>query len=210
MNHRLLYQEQIRLPLIVRTPNGPRGKRVGELVRNVDVYPTVMESLGFELKKNADGQPLIDGRSLLGLMRGEPEPPRYAYADQLNRWDANAFMVHRRPDDAQIHCMMDRTWKLIYRLTAPDKSLLYNLAADPREQNDLYRPDHPEARRLQALLDAVGNAGAYVRTPFKEGASNRATAILQQMGYIGDEPTAHASTQPTSGPTAQTTTPPTP
>ncbi len=196
MNHRLLYQEQIHLPLILKMPNGPRGKRVAALVRNVDIFPTLMEALGFELKKGADGEPLIDGRSMLGLMRGETEPPRFAYADQLNRWDENASMVRRRPDDAQLHCMSDGTWKLIYRLTVPEKSLLFNLAEDPREQNNLYAPDHPEARRLQAMLDAVGERGAYVRTPFKPGGSNQAMTILQQMGYIGNGPTSQPTPTP--------------
>jgi arylsulfatase A-like enzyme len=43
--HRLLYQEQIRVPLLVRLPGGPTGRTVAELVRTIDIYPTVLEAL---------------------------------------------------------------------------------------------------------------------------------------------------------------------
>ena len=99
VNHRLLYQEQIRLPLIVRLPGGPKNVRVADLVRNIDVYPTIMEALGVTLPKKPDGRPMIDGLSMISLMNGEPQPPRIAYADQLNKWDDNAGMVRRRPLD---------------------------------------------------------------------------------------------------------------
>ena len=199
VNHRLLYQEQIRLPLIVRLPGGPKNVRVADLVRNIDVYPTIMEALGVTLPKKPDGRPMIDGLSMISLMNGEPQPPRIAYADQLNKWDDNAGMVRRRPLDQLIYCAMDKTWKLIYRQTAAEQSLLYNIAQDPRETNNLYRPDHPQAVRLKAALDAFGG---YRKVPFLAGANGPGRRHLEAMGYIeragGDEESPDPTSQPAS------------
>jgi arylsulfatase A-like enzyme len=56
----------------------PRGKRVDELVRNIDLLPTVGSILGVEMPER------VAGASLLGLIEGKPEPPRLAYAKALN------------------------------------------------------------------------------------------------------------------------------
>ena len=197
MNHRLLYQEQIRLPLIARVPGSPANVRISDLVRNVDVYPTILEALGIEAPRMPDGSSMIDGRSMIGLMNGKPDEPRIAYADQLNKWDDNAGMVLRRPLDQLIYCAMDETWKLIYRDSdgAREKSLLYNLAQDPRETINLYRPDHPQAVRLKAELDRFEG---YRKTPFLAGGNAIARSRLGALGYIDDDAEASATSQPTT------------
>ena len=63
-SHRLLYQEDLHVPLIVRVPGGPTGTTVPELVRTVDIYPTVLEAIGLEAPA------VIPGKSLRGLMEG--------------------------------------------------------------------------------------------------------------------------------------------
>lgn len=193
INHRLLYQEQIHLPLIARLPGAPKNVRVADLVRNIDVYPTIMEALGIELPKRSNGEPMIDGRSMIGLMNAEPQPPRIAYADQLNKWDDNAGMVLKRPLDQLIYCAMDKTWKLIYRHTAAEQSLLFNIAQDPYEKNNLYRPDHPEAVRLKAELDRFDG---YRNVPFVAGADNADRRRLAEMGYVDLDTPGAATTQP--------------
>ena len=200
ITHRLLYQEQIRLPLIVRVPGGAKGVRIPELVRNIDVYPTVMQALNIELPRKPDGQPIIDGRSMIGLMSGKSEPARIAYADQLNQWDTNAGALRRRPLDQLIYCAMDKSWKLIYRAGAESNSLLYHIAEDPHEVDNLYRPDHEQTLRLKAELDRFNG---YRKVPFAAGANDAARRRLEEMGYIGrddaDQPAPPAG-QPTSAP----------
>ncbi|MFH1999225.1 MAG: sulfatase, partial [Planctomycetota bacterium] len=117
--HRILYQEQIRMPLIVRTPDGPSNRSCSALVRSIDIMPTALDYAGIA--------PLpVEGRSLRGLMRGELEPERMAYADSLMRLDDN------RPEDLAggihddlMYCVMTRTWKLIHRRFHEDASELY-------------------------------------------------------------------------------------
>ena len=59
----LPYEPGIRVPLIMRGPGVPAGRRLNQLVGNVDLSPTILDI--------ARGQPgrVQDGRSLFGLMR---------------------------------------------------------------------------------------------------------------------------------------------
>ncbi|PYT05640.1 MAG: hypothetical protein DMF49_13460 [Acidobacteria bacterium] len=97
-HHRILYQEQIRLPLILRAPGWPKGKAVGELVRSIDIFPTILDAVGVA------SPPRVEGRSLRDLIEGKPEPPRTAYADALNLFDLNAKMLEKRPNDDLLFC----------------------------------------------------------------------------------------------------------
>lgn len=172
--HRILYQEQIRVPLIIRVPGGPSERVVEDLVRSVDILPTVLEVAG--LRPPAP----IEGVSLLGLMQGRPEPPRLAYADALNVYDLNSNLLAKRPNDDLLHCAMDRSWKLIYRPSRPDLSELYNIDRDPAETRNLYESEVMERERLVAVLQ---RSGGFVDRPFGEGSDPEALERLRSLGY---------------------------
>jgi arylsulfatase A-like enzyme len=175
--HRILYQEQIRVPLIMRLPGGPGGRVVPELVSTTDIYPTVLEALNIEPPSK------VDGRSMQGLIDSQPEEARIAYADALILYDLNAKdLLKRRPNDDLLHCVMDRSWKLIYKPSNPEQSELYNLAADPGEMENLYTEDHPEVGRLFAALEEMD---AWVNEPFGEGDDRDVLDRLEALGYVG-------------------------
>jgi arylsulfatase A-like enzyme len=60
------YEEDIRVPLIVRGPGVPEGGSLEHLVINNDLAPTFAEMAG------AEPPPYVDGRSLLPLLGSEP------------------------------------------------------------------------------------------------------------------------------------------
>jgi arylsulfatase A-like enzyme len=63
-----LYSELIRVPLVVRFPDGSgRGRVVTEVVRQVDLLPTLLDYLGAPLPAG------LHGRSLLPLVRGQAQ-----------------------------------------------------------------------------------------------------------------------------------------
>ena len=177
--HRLLYQEQIHLPLIIRLPDGDGGTVVNELVRSIDIFPTVLEVLGLE------GPKFVEGRSLIGLINNKPEPSRVAYADAINLYDLNAGITLKRPKDGLLYCVTDGSWKLIYRPELADESELYNLAADPLEMNNLYTQQPEQVERLRKILD---DFDGYVDKPFGEGADPAVVEKLKSLGYVGEEP----------------------
>jgi len=194
--HRLLYQEQIRVPLLLRIPGVAGGGRIAELVRSIDIFPTVLDYLGLGGSIPDD----IQGRSLRPLLEGDHDSPRIAYADQINVFDENAKMIQRRPNDLLLHSVQDQRWKLTYRPLLPGASELYDLEQDPAEMNDLFRADHPEARRLLAELAEHG--GWVLEPPSGAGMDPAARQQLEALGYVEkdederEEPMAWSYTPP--------------
>ena len=62
------YEEDIRVPLIVRGPGVPEGEKLTHLVLNNDLAPTFAELGG------AETPPFVDGRSLVPLLGDDPPP----------------------------------------------------------------------------------------------------------------------------------------
>lgn len=182
--HRLLYQEHIRVPLIVRVPGVEQEDVVPELVRTVDIFPTVLDYLGLEPPRP------VSGRSLRALIEGRPDEPRVALADQINGYDWNAGMVRRRPLDDFVYAIVEQEWKLLYRPRHFAKSELFHLPDDPREEHDLFAA-RPEV--AQRLLTALAEAAPWVTSPFErlsngELDAEAARRALDDLGYTGEEP----------------------
>jgi arylsulfatase A-like enzyme len=79
-----LYEELVRVPLLVRGPGIPAGRRLPGPVQLEDLMPTLLDWLGLPVP------PDLDGVSLLGWLRGAGAPPprhtvlgrRRAYTDE--------------------------------------------------------------------------------------------------------------------------------
>jgi N-acetylglucosamine-6-sulfatase len=61
------YEEDIRIPLIVRGPGVGKGRTLHQMVLNNDLAPTIAELAG------ADAPSFVDGRSLVPLLREQPK-----------------------------------------------------------------------------------------------------------------------------------------
>lgn len=176
--HRLLYQEQIRLPFIMRIPEGARGMKIPDLVRSIDVMPTILEAVGLKPPKP------IEGSSLIGMTEGRSGKPRLALAEALNTVDLHApeHLPEHQQDD--LFCMMDGRWKLIYHKHNPENNELYDLQADPAELKNV-AADHPdEVARLKKALD---KSGALEVKFIEPGAPMDQEALekLRSLGYGG-------------------------
>jgi arylsulfatase A-like enzyme len=109
-----LYDEAVRVPLIVSDPRKPGGSRVQEQVALIDVMPTVLDLLGLPAPSGVQGTslvPLLSGRSSRGA-----EP--YAFSEA-------------GPEKWMARC---GGWKLI---RDGGKYSLFDLSADPGETRDL-------------------------------------------------------------------------
>jgi arylsulfatase A-like enzyme len=99
--HEQVYHECLHVPLIVLYPGHNAGRRVGQLVRSVDLAPTLLELLGAPPLARASG------RSFAGAILGrgmDPPPHSYAQAvvednEAIYRFVGNSLyhLVSRRP-----------------------------------------------------------------------------------------------------------------
>jgi len=125
-----LYDPTLLVPLIVVPPDasGSAGRQIDTQVRLVDLTPTILEIIGLSSSEE------LDGRSLVGLMRGaSTESPGPAFS--------GCYPIrHNIPRER--HSVREKGWKLIRGNPGWDASgldpvkdasqELYNLSADPR------------------------------------------------------------------------------
>jgi len=177
--HRLLYQEQIRVPFIMRAPGGRWGVVVADVVRNIDIMPTILEALGLQ-----PAQP-IQGRSLSGLMAGQAEPARVALAEALNTLDAHAPKELPPYQRDLLFSVVNQPWKLIYHKNSPGNSELYHLVNDRRELNNLAAARPQIVKRLVAELERSGAMNVQIAEP-TEPLPQDALEKLRALGYVAD------------------------
>jgi arylsulfatase A-like enzyme len=189
-----VYNPSLRVPLAFVFPasdplRGP-GRRE-DWVSLVDVFPTLAELLDLPCEASAGCRP--EGRSLVPLLRGEEGAPATLYAE--NGRSRSPELVRRRVRgdlSGRFRAVIDGGWKLIFTPGRDsDAYELFDLEADPGEERNLYRPEHPEAVRLAALLRAFGEDGPRGEATLSEADLE----ALRALGYIEDaEPKPPAAT----------------
>lgn len=123
-----LYDESIRVPLIIAGPGIERGI-VDEQVSLIDVAPTIVDLLKLPEVGN------FQGRSLLSAIRLAEE--------RRNVISENSKKIAIRSEH----------WKYIYdRESATEE--LYNLHVDPQEQNNLSQTEHEVINEFRSELNA--------------------------------------------------------
>jgi len=151
-----------RTPLYLRWPDGPRGRRIDAAVQNLDVMPTVLDILGI-----ASTELGLEGTSLLPRIHNDLNDQRFSFAD---------YGRYRSVDDGR--------FKLVYDGISA-KATLYDLRTDPGEQEDLYRPDHPEAQRLgHALNEWLRSSGQWQHFEQALEAAQENQEQLRALGYV--------------------------
>lgn len=128
------------IPLILRLPGLTGTPRVDQLVSLVDLLPSLLEVASEGKAANTITRP--DGCSLLPLMRGD-----------MQNWD-NHVISEYTGEGVVAPCRMLRRDNLKFIYTHGHPDLMYDLAADPLELNNLIgHPDYADAeKRLRTEL----------------------------------------------------------
>ncbi len=177
----LFGDEGTHVPLLIYDPRekSERGRIVANVVRDVDIAPTLYELGGVAPPAS------LDGRSLAGLMRGKPDAPRWAFAEselwftedilgvsakerlpypgimQMTELDSAHGQVEVVLQKAMIpvtlvarHRMVrDERFKLVYVPTRQGAFYkLFDTHADPSEVRDIAGTSPTEVERLKAPL----------------------------------------------------------
>jgi arylsulfatase A-like enzyme/tetratricopeptide (TPR) repeat protein len=164
-----IYESTTRVPLLFEGPGVPSGKRVDELVRSVDIAPTLLQIAGLEVP------PGLDGASLVPVWEGH-EDRRTAYLE--------TFVPRLNFGWSELRGMRDATHKVIL---AP-RPEAYDLAADPGETHNLLAsggtmPD-PDLK-LMAELRTIVAADPFSHGEQQEAKLDQETRRkLASLGYV--------------------------
>jgi arylsulfatase A-like enzyme len=177
-NHgRTVYEEVLRVPLLVRLPGGRQGGLVvATPVALIDVAPTLAELAGIMPPDQ------FQGRSLLDVVdRGEDDGflRRPLYFDIPNALEP-------------VRGILRGAWKLILR--GPEQGReLYALGEDPREQRDVSSDEHELCEELSrdlaawmACMEQLGRERGWFSSggPSDERGWRESQKQLRALGYV--------------------------
>lgn len=166
-----LYNELLRIPLILHAPGRvPPGKTIDEIVRIIDIAPTVLDLAGVESPSS------WRGASVLPLIEGESATARVAYSEfpHTEEFNARALQTLER--------------KIIRPHDPAQDPELFNLQQDPFEHSPLpFDPAAEYASTLLRWLDEIRASGEARRkrvTAESEAPSRETLERLRSLGYI--------------------------
>lgn len=154
-----LYEELIRIPLIIWSKNMSFGRVIASQVRTIDLMPTILNMLGIR-------PDVMQGQSFLPLINGGGDKfPLFAYGELFN-------LVSVRTNG----------WKLIYDKNNSQYEL-YDLKNDPRESRNLALEEKNKFEYLKQKLRE------YMRRPqpkdktITPALSRNEREMLKSLGY---------------------------
>jgi len=116
LSHKQFYNELLRVPLIMRSPALPSSLAVSQLVRNIDIFPTILNQLGINIAAP------IHGTSLIGA------PTNDLNLQTIAETEGGGFSIQTKK------------YKYIYPRYKDYKireDELYDLDNDPEEKNNI-------------------------------------------------------------------------
>ncbi len=166
IDKRTAYEESMRVPMLARCPElFPGGTVVKEVVANIDIMPTFLQTAGVESPKG------IPGLSFLPLLQGK----KLEWRDGLlyeYYWERNFPMT------PTMHALRGAKFKYIHYYGIWDIDELYDLDEDPHETNNLISNEKYKdvvQRMNKQLFDVMQDTGAMSIPLFRDsgGQSNR-------------------------------------
>ena len=165
-----LHAELVRVPLLIRFPDGRgAGLRVPEIAQQIDVLPTLLHFLELDVPA------AIQGASLLPLLeRSKPE------------WN-RAALAHLEFEGRTWRSLRQADHRLLLRRRTAGAELerqLFDVAADPLEQRDLFATEPRLASRLESRFETAFAALTVAPPGVPARLDEEALRELRALGYL--------------------------
>ena len=163
-----LFDELIKVPLIIANSNFPKNKIIEEQIRTVDIFPTIFDYLGINFHEN------IDGISQKELVNGKKtdEFPAYIESNPLVLTSSNDVIGIRTSKFKYFRDVNDST-KRVH---------LYNLLEDPLEENNISTNDKI-VKELEKNLTQIID-GFISKKESNEKETKEIESELKKLGYV--------------------------
>ncbi len=163
-----VYESTTRVPLLFSGPGVPSGGRVDELVRTIDIAPTLLKLAGISFSEK------LDGASLVPVMKGKMDH-RVAYLE--------TFVPRLNFGWSELRGMRDDSSKVIL---AP-RPEAYDLTKDPGENHNLLDGGSMpgDGRELLAQLKEIVQKDPFEHGEQQQGKVDQETRRkLAALGYV--------------------------
>jgi arylsulfatase A-like enzyme len=180
-----LYEELLRVPLVLRVPGRVAPGRNEDPVVNFDLFPTLLGLAGFV-------EAHIPERRTVSLLKPQKDRMRVAECPADFDWPIKMIgKFHNNWNPAPYRCRLTalRRQELKLIITSDGRSELYDLADDPAETKDLATERPGDLRRMADELQRI--TGGFEPFDYK---SSRTPAMteeqkkrLEALGYLGGQ-----------------------
>ena len=180
-----VYDGGIRVPCFVRWPRVVEPRTIDRVAAHIDLVPTLLEACGVM----PGSEQILDGRSLLPLLKGETE----------NWADRELFFQWHRGDVPQRYrncAVRTQNYKLVSSAPVSDASPLpnprfelFDMRRDPFEQHDI-ADEHPQIvarlrRAYDRWFDAMQQSRGYDPPRIAVGTSHENPVVLTPQDWRG-------------------------
>ena len=171
---RLLYDELFRVPLILAGSGIPKNMIIKNQVRNVDIFPTLLDLIGIKFKNK------VHGESLVPMLKGEKLDEKPAYLESglwlpEDEWEKAAIGI--------------RTSEFKY-FRSPNnlskKKHLYSLLDDPHEEVNIIKKSTSVMEKMEKILSEIRDKKSEFEFSDKSNDDEREKVEeqLRKLGYI--------------------------
>jgi len=188
LHSRTLFDEMIRVPLILRGPGIPSGLRLREQVRLIDVPATLLALAGVP-------NPPIDGQTLSTALEPARLEDRPALSVRATKYISYRTPTHKLVVSFEPYDVEPLSWSPLRSLGEMSQATfarrrrnkigLWSLADDPGERDNLLASSTDQARELYAeLLEQRRRFPLRaVRSESEPGPSSEVIEKLRKLGY---------------------------
>lgn len=153
----LFHEQSVKIPLIIYDPreeaSATRGTTCDSLVESIDVAATFVEAAGGKVPDH-----IIEGRSLLPLLRGEnPKWREFAISEFDYSVTPQCAKLGLEPRDARLFMVFDGRYKLMHA-EGGFRPMLFDLQEDPEEFHDLAKGTQHQSE-IDRLYDYLAQWG---------------------------------------------------
>ncbi|MFC2154238.1 sulfatase [Candidatus Altiarchaeota archaeon] len=158
VGHTILYEEVLRVPLILNIPGQKESAEVQEIVELIDLMPTVLGLLEMDVPEGIEGKNLLENHR---------EYDSHAYSENFRKYTAYSL----RNDNLKIIYYEDE-----------DLFEFYDLDEDPHERNDLSGQNTTQEDQLRELL--MSKIPIKISLTQEAQIDEEAIEELKALGYV--------------------------
>ncbi|MFH1998965.1 MAG: sulfatase [Planctomycetota bacterium] len=176
-----IYDAVLKIPLIIVGPEAKAGKRITNLVQNVDLAPSLLYLAGY------NPLPGMEGYSFADLLRGKADRTERNFVvaewqDLIYSWSDGEYKYILNPLGA---CPVKPPFARVNSAFEYDTEELYNIKKDPGEQVNILTGNEGVAQSLRKELEQWIRQDQHQKSMQTSISAEGSMEAMQALGYTG-------------------------
>jgi arylsulfatase A-like enzyme len=170
VGHRM-FDDLLRIPLILTGPKIPNNVLISNMVRQVDIFPTILDLISIPVPND------IDGKNLLPLIEGQDTEELISYIESPP--------LVENPSMKYIGIRTSK-YKFIQNIHGDKQSYeLYNLQNDPLEEKNIITTSSKQIEQLKKSLHTIRNKKSLSQNvEYDDNEKRKIENVLKKLGYV--------------------------